>query len=145
VTATHEFPRFLATGGIAALVNLASRYVLNRFLAFEIAVALAYVVGMLTAFVLARRYVFEARDAAPTAQLKRFALVNVFSLALAWCTSVALARHVFPALGFDWHAEDIAHLVGVAAPLGASYFGHRAYTFGNGADRGQRRSVPIER
>jgi putative flippase GtrA len=142
---SREFLRFLATGGIAALVNLLSRYALNKFLSFEVAVALAYLVGMLTAFVLARRFVFAAGEATQSVQLRRFALVNVFSLALAWCTSVVLARHVFPALGFQWHADDVAHFIGVAAPVGASYFGHRAYTFGNLANRGRRRSVLLER
>ena len=40
-----------------------------------------------------------------------------------------LARLAFPAVGFDWLAEDIAHLIGVAIPAVTSYFGHRHFSF----------------
>ncbi len=124
-----EFLRFLSTGGLAAIVNLLSRHELNKILSFEIAIVLAYLLGMLTAYVLARHLVFQASGRSIVSELKRFAIVNVLSLVLVWSISVALARHLFPAIGFVWHAEDIAHFVGVAAPAVVSYFGHRAYTF----------------
>jgi putative flippase GtrA len=69
--------RFLSTGGLAAVVNLLSRYELNRILSFEIAVFLAYLVGMLTAYVLARRFVFQASGRSIVSELKRSAIVNV--------------------------------------------------------------------
>ena len=124
-----EFVRFLSTGGFAAAVNLCSRYQLNKVLSFEIAVALSYLFGMVTAYVLARVFVFQASGRSVVAEFKRFAIINVFSLVLVWSISVALARHLFPAIGFRWHADDIAHFIGVAAPAVVSYFGHRAYTF----------------
>lgn len=127
-----EFLRFLATGGIAAAVNLASRYVLNLVCSFEVAVALAYLLGMVTAYVLARRFVFKPAGRSVAAEFRRFTIVNVFSLALVWSISVSLARYVLPTLGFTWHADDIAHFIGVAAPAVLSYFGHRAYTFAGG-------------
>lgn len=98
-------------------------------MSFEIAVIIAYLVGMLTAYVLARRFVFQASGRSVVSELKRFAVVNVFSLVLVWSISVGLADHLFPAVGLVWHAEDIAHFIGVAAPAVVSYFGHRAYTF----------------
>lgn len=124
-----EFLRFLSTGGFAAVVNLVSRHELNRIMSFEIAVILAYLLGMLTAYVLARRFVFQASGRSVVSELKRFTIVNVFSLVLVWSISIGLANHLFPAVGLVWHAEDIAHFIGVAAPAVVSYFGHRAYTF----------------
>jgi putative flippase GtrA len=124
-----EFFRFLWTGGLAAGVNLTSRYVLNKAMSFEIAVALAYLLGMLTAYVLARQLVFAPSGRAVISELKRFTIVNVFSAVLVWSISVGLARHLFPAIGFAFHPEDIAHFVGVATPAVLSYYGHRAYTF----------------
>jgi putative flippase GtrA len=111
-----QFVRFLSTGGFAAAVNLFSRYQLNKVLSFEIAVALSYLIGMVTAYALARAFVFEASGRSVAAEFKRFAIINVFSLAFVWSISVALARHVFPAIGFQWHADDIAHFIGVGAP-----------------------------
>jgi putative flippase GtrA len=124
-----EFLRFLSTGGLAATVNLFSRHELNKVLSFEAAVVLAYLLGMLTAYILARHFVFPDSGRTVVSELKRFTVINVFSLALVWLISIGLARRLFPAIGFRWHAEDIAHFVGVAAPAVVSYFGHRAYTF----------------
>ena len=124
-----QFLRFLSTGGVAAIVNLLSRYELNKTMSFGAAVVLAYLVGMITAYVLARRFVFQSSGRSVASELKRFTIVNVFSLVLVWSISIGLAKYLFPAIGFVWHPDDIAHFIGVAAPAAASYFGHRAYTF----------------
>ncbi len=127
--AGNQFVRFALTGGVAALVNLASRYLLNLHMGFEIAVALAYLVGMLTAYGLARLFVFQASGRGVRSELVRFAIVNMVALVQVWVISVGLANLVFPAIGFTWHAKDIAHLIGVVSPVVTSYFGHRHYSF----------------
>ena len=127
--ADNQFLRFALTGGIAALVNLASRYLLNRYMGFEIAVALAYLLGMLTAYALARLFVFSASGRGVRSELVRFTIVNAVALVQVWLISVGLANLVFPAIGFTWHANDIAHLIGVVSPVVTSYFGHRHYSF----------------
>jgi putative flippase GtrA len=126
-----EFARFLVTGGIAALVNLGSRYLVNLFVRFEIAVILAYLFGMGTAYILARMFVFEASGRSVASEFQRFVIVNLFALTLVWSISVGTAKFVFPSIGFTWHADDFAHVIGVLAPAVASYFGHRFYTFSN--------------
>jgi len=127
--ADNQFLRFALTGGIAALVNLASRYLLNRYMGFEIAVALAYLLGMLTAYALARLFVFSASGRGVRSELVRFTIVNAVALVQVWLISVGLANLVFPAIGFTWHANDIAHFIGVVSPVVTSYFGHRHYSF----------------
>ena len=124
-----QFLRFLATGGFAAGVNLFSRYLLNNVVSFEIAVVLAYLIGMVTAYVLARLFVFKSSGRSVAEELMRFAIVNFLSLNLVWLISVGLARLVFPQIHFTWHANEVAHFFGVAAPALASYVGHRSYTF----------------
>ena len=49
-----EIVLFLLTGGVAALVNVVSRFLLNPFLGFVPAVVVAYMIGMLVAYVLFR-------------------------------------------------------------------------------------------
>jgi putative flippase GtrA len=124
-----RFLKFLATGGIAALVNLLSRYGLNYLMPFEMAVVVAYLLGMTTAYVLARRFVFDASGRSVASEVRRFVLVNIVALGFVWAISVGLARIVFPTIAFTWHADDIAHLIGVLAPAVTSYVGHRFYTF----------------
>lgn len=124
-----EFGRFLVTGGIAAAVNLLARWLLNFAMSYELAVALAYLFGMTTAYLLARMFVFEASGRSTRSEFLRFAIVNVFALAQVWLVSVGLARLAFPAIDFTWHAENIAHVVGVGIPAVTSYFGHRYFSF----------------
>ena len=124
-----RFVRFLLTGGFAALVNVASRYVLNEYMTFEAAVAVAYLFGVVTAYLLARIFVFESSGRAVATELRRFVFVNALSLALVWGISVGLAVYLFPTLGFRWHADTIAHFIGVASPAVVSYYAHKHYTF----------------
>ena len=126
---TSQFARFLLTGGVAAIVNLGSRYLFNRAVSFEVAVFLAYLTGMTTAYVLARLLVFDASGRSIASELGRFAVVNLFALGFVWFISIGFARVVFPALAFTWYADDIAHLIGVLAPALTSFLGHRFYTF----------------
>lgn len=126
---SREFLSFLITGGVAAIVNLCSRYALGYFIRFEIAVILAYLIGMMTAYVLLRIFVFAPTGRPLAFELGRFTMVNLVSLAMVWSISVALARIVFPAVRFGWYPEEVAHVIGVLAPAIISYFGHRFYTF----------------
>ena len=57
----------------------------------------------------------------------RFGLVNVAGFIQVWIVSVALVRVVFPDMRFEWHAEEIAHLVGVVSPIAVSYYGHKHF------------------
>ena len=50
-------------------------------------------------------------------------------LLLVWLVSVGLAHYLFPALGFTWHDETIAHAIGVAIPIFTSYLGHKHFSF----------------
>ena len=43
--------------------------------------------------------------------------------------SVGLAKLAFPAVGLRWHAELIAHVVGVLSPVLVSYQGHKRFFF----------------
>jgi putative flippase GtrA len=121
--------RFLLTGGIAAAANIGSRYMLNLFNRFEVAVAVAYLIGMTIAYILARLFVFEASGRGIASEFRRFAIVNLLAMACVWAISVGLARFLFPAIGFTWHADDVAHVMGVLAPAATSFVGHRYYSF----------------
>ena len=125
-----QFFAFLLAGGTAAASNIVSRYLFNFIMPFEVAVLFAYFVGMIVAFVLTKRYVFEA-DGSIKRQMTRFLIVNLVSLIAVWTTSVSLANVLFPFFAFDWYAKDIAHLIGVMVPAIISYFGHKNYTFSN--------------
>lgn len=120
---------FVCVGAFAALVNVVTRYLINYVTSFEVAVALAFPFGLLTAYALSRAFVFGPSGRSRKSELTRFLIVNCFALVLIWGISVGLESILFPAINFTWHARDIAHLIGVAAPTMTSFVGHRYYSF----------------
>jgi putative flippase GtrA len=131
-----SFIKFLLTGGVAAIANIAARAALSVVLPFEIAVALAYLVGMVIAYLLARAFVFERSGQSTQSEFLRFGLVNLVGLVQVWLVSIALAQWLLPAIGFTWNSELVAHTIGVLSPVLTSYFGHKLFTFRPTDDRG---------
>lgn len=124
-----QFRRFLLAGGSAACINLVSRALFERFVPYSLAVLLAYLTGMLTAYVLARRFVFPDSQRTHAEASARFVIVNIFGIAQTWVASIALGEHALPALGFVTHAHAIGHLIGVGVPVFTSFVAHRFWTF----------------
>lgn len=124
-----RFLGFLAAGGLAAGANYGSRFLFSTWFPFEVAVALAFVVGLVTGFVLMRNFVFEGAGKPLRPQAIRYLGVNAVALAFTLLISSLMARSILPALGIQDHVEAIAHAFGVAVPVVTSYFGHRMSTF----------------
>jgi putative flippase GtrA len=98
-------------------------------MSFRVAVVLAYLAGMVTAFLLSKVWVFETSGRSAGEEFAGFALVNAIAAAQVWLVSVGLAEWLFPWAGFTWHAELVAHVIGVASPVVTSYFGHKYISF----------------
>lgn len=118
---SKQFITFLITGGIAAFANFGSRIVYNFWVDFSSAVVMAYMTGMMTAFVLAKIFVFKTSQLALHHSAFYFFLVNIVALAQTWLISVSLAYYVF--------SNEIAHAVGVIIPVFTSYLGHKHFSF----------------
>ena len=129
VKADPQFVRFVLAGGIAAAANFGSRFVFSYWVNYELAIILAYLVGMVVAFTLMRGHVFNAKDKALFPQINKFIGVNILAVLQTLIISVLLARWGLPALGIADNAEAIAHFVGVLVPVITSYLGHKFLTF----------------
>jgi putative flippase GtrA len=125
----RQFLLFLVAGGTAALANFGSRILLSTVLPYVPAIVLAYLVGMLTAFVLNRAFVFRDAGTRLHHQALWFVAINVAAVAQTVAISLLLSRWLLPALGMTWHVETVAHAVGVVVPVLTSYLGHRHFTF----------------
>lgn len=126
---TLEFIRFLSIGGIAAAVNFFSRILLSEWLVFKIAVIVAYMIGMVVAFILFRVFVFKASKHGIKKEAYYFVMVNLLAIVQVWLISVGLAEYLFPAIEFSFYREEIAHLVGISVPAITSYYGHKYWSF----------------
>ena len=126
---SHQFLLFLLTGGTAAAVNFGSRILYSVWLSFSYAVILAYLTGMVTAFVLAKLFVFKTSQQSMQRSAVFFALVNLVAVAQTWGISMLLLYVVFPAWRFTYYAAECAHAVGVVVPVFTSYLGHKRWSF----------------
>ena len=126
---SRQFLGFLVTGGLAAAVNFGSRIVYNQWVDFSVAVVLAYLTGMVTAFVLARYFVFTDSELSIQRSALWFVVVNMVAVIQTWVISILLAYYLLPRAGFTQFVPEIAHAVGVAVPVFTSYLGHKRFSF----------------
>lgn len=126
---SRQFLTFLFTGGTAAAVNFGSRIIYSQWFGFSTAVILAYITGMITAFVLAKLFVFKDSEQSVQRSAVIFVLVNIVAALQTWLISMGLAFYVLPALGVQKFVDEIAHAVGVAVPVFTSYLGHKRWSF----------------
>ncbi len=126
---SRQFLVFLLTGGTAAVINFGSRIVYSIWLDFSFAVIFAYVTGMITAFVLAKLFVFEEGQQSVHRSVAFFILVNLVAILQTWAISMGMAYYLLPSLGVTLFVREIAHAVGVAVPVFTSYVGHKRWSF----------------
>lgn len=124
-----RFVKFVVAGGVAAIANFCSRLLLSEFIPYVPAIVIAYGIGMLTAFLLNRLFVFRGSANTLQQQATWFIAVNLLAVLQTVLISLLLARIVFPSIGMAFHAETVAHAVGVVVPVFTSYMGHKMLTF----------------
>lgn len=124
-----QFAKFLASGAVAAALNFGSRIIFSQWMPFIPAVVLAFIVGMITAFVLNRTLVFSASGKHWSNEAAWFVAINLLGMGQTVLVSWLLSRHVLPALGVTRFVEEIAHAVGIVIPIITSFIGHKHLTF----------------
>lgn len=126
---SRQFIYFLLASGFAAVVNFGSRFLYSEYLPFGAAVVAAYMTGMATAFLINKYFVFTKSRHKVRKELFYFTLVNLAGVLQTYLVSVGLAEYGFPALGFTWHPEPTAHMIGIAVPVVSSFLGHKYLSF----------------
>lgn len=126
-----QFVRFVLVGAVAAGANIGSRALFGIWLDYIASVGLAFLVGLSTAYLLNRSWVFAPSGRPWIAEAGYFVVVNLLGLAQTVLLSWMLARLLFPALGLaagePW--DTVAHGIGVVAPMVSSFIGHKYLTF----------------
>src|ERR1700754_1894886 len=112
----RQFIAFVATGSLAAGANVVSFQLFKLVAPFSVAVALAYLTGMVVAFLLFQRVIFGNPGTPLRRRIVRFTQVNMLGLALTLIVSNLMARIVLPAIGWTFYPLELAQLIGVAAP-----------------------------
>ncbi len=126
---SRQFLIFLATGCLAALANFLSRIILNQFFSFSTSVIIAYIIGMIIAYILFRTIVFDAKKSSLRQSIVYFIAVNAIGILLTYVISMFLYFWLFPLILFKFYPDTIAHLIGISVPAFSSYIGHKYLTF----------------
>lgn len=126
---SQRFLKFLIVSSVAAAANIGSRIFFNVWMGYVPAILLAFCVGLTTAFVLNRVFVFKETVNPLHHQAFWFTVVNLAAVVQTLAVSLLLARWLFPSIGFDWHEETMAHAFGVAVPVLTSFVGHKHLSF----------------
>ena len=126
---SNQFLAFLITGGIAALINFGSRVFFNLFVDFSLAIILAYLTGMVAAFILAKKFVFTQSHQELWRSIIFFSLVNSVALVQTWLISMGLAYYFLPYINVTSYVPEISHAIGIMVPVFTSYIGHKFLSF----------------
>lgn len=124
-----KYFKFLIAAGLSVPVNIGSRILFSYYVPFMVAIVLSHFVGMITAFISTRAFVFKSSRKSWVGELGRFTVVNIVSLAQTWIVSVAVLYIVIPHIGYTIMPELTAHVIGLATSSLTSFFGHRHYSF----------------
>ena len=129
---SKQFISFLFAGGFAAVVNFGSRFFYNEYVSYGNAVILAYITGMITAFILTKLFVFEKSAHSTKKEFFYFTLVNMVAIIQTYIISVGFSQYLFPSIGFEFFPDAVAHAMGVIFPVFTSFIGHKYFSFRGG-------------
>ena len=124
-----QFARFLAVGGVALLCHWLSRFAFNWFVSYGFAIVLAYLVGILVAFVLNKIYVFPFSTRPLNFEVFFFFLVNIAAFPFVWIVAYALGEWVLADRMPREVALALSHGFAITLPVFVNFALHKFVTF----------------
>lgn len=124
-----QFARFLVVGGVALTCHWASRFAFNAFVSYGWAIVLAYLVGIVVAFVLNKIYVFPFSTRSLNFEVFFFFLVNVAAFPVVWFVAYALGEWVLAPRMPREVALALAHGFAITLPVFVNFALHKFVTF----------------
>jgi energy-coupling factor transport system substrate-specific component len=126
---SNQFVLFLCSSGAALVLHWVARMLLSLVLPFSVAVVLAYGVGMVSAYLLQKRYVFTRSANSRSREIGLFLAVNLAWLPVVWVLSLWLGDNVLAHLMDPGAAHAIGHGVAITTPVLVNFAFHKFLTF----------------
>lgn len=126
---SRQFLGFVGVGLTAALLHWLARILLGIWIVFPVAVVLAYGVGIASAFVLNRMFVFPNSSRPLGEQIRSFVFINLAFFPVVWIAAMALDRYALPFVGVVRYREAIAHAIAISIPMLATFLFYKYVTF----------------
>ena len=125
---TKQFLGFLVVGGLAALLHWLARILLSVWLPFSTAVIIAYIVGMVVAFLLNSFFVFPKSEKARHTQARDFVWINLLFFPVVWFFSLQIDSWL-KTIGMVSHSEELAHAIAIPLPMFATFLIYKFFAF----------------
>jgi putative flippase GtrA len=126
---TKQFLKFLFVGAAAALANWVSRIIFSFWISFSLAISAAYLVGMVSAFLLNKKFVFPNSPRPIQKQIRDFTLTNLIAFPLVWLMSIQISNFL-QSLGMLAYYEELAHMLALSIPTVVSFLIYKFLAFG---------------
>jgi putative flippase GtrA len=120
--------KFIIVGLLAVTVNWYSRLAITDIATFDIAILIAYPIGMAVAFVLNRFFVFPKNRTPIKIQVRRFIIINLAFIPIVWLCAIGLNQW-FISYYFHAHSEDLAHAIALALPMLLTFLMYKFLVF----------------
>ena len=126
---SRQFIYFLCAGGIAAIINIFTRYLLSFYFNFEISIILAFLLGMFTAYILSKKFVFINSKQSQKRSLFIFSFVNLLAIFQTLFISIIFNLILLNTFNKPILSNLISHIIGVIFPVFTSFYGHKYFSF----------------
>ena len=126
---SRQFIYFLCAGGIAAIINIFTRYLLSFYFNFVISIILAYLLGMFTAYILSKKFVFINSKQSQKRSLFIFSFVNLLAIFQTLFISIIFNLILLNTFNKPILSNLISHIIGVIFPVFTSFYGHKYFSF----------------
>ena len=118
---------FIVCGGIAASINFFSRILLSFYLNLTLSVFFAYILGMLTAYFLFKKFVFLKNKKSKKSSPIFFIVVNFIAVLHIYLMTVLINYVAQSYMGYS--NVTIAHGISLSTSVFLSYYLHKNYTY----------------
>jgi putative flippase GtrA len=81
------------------------------------------------AFILNKIFVFDSKRGNTGKQLFGFVAVSLLGLAQTLLLSLVFRNYAFPAIGFNFYPDAVAHFIGLGTTAFTSFLGHKYFSF----------------
>lgn len=125
---TKQFIFFLLVGITSAGINWFSRWAINHWLDFSIAVILAYGFGMASAYILNRLFVFQHVSRPMLAQIRDFMIINLAMFPVVFLGAI-LFNKLLLIINITFYNEDIAHAFALSLPVVFTFLIYKLHVF----------------
>ena len=126
---SEQFGRFVIAGGVALVLHWLSRFAFNWYVGYSAAIVLAYLVGILVAFVLNKIFVFSYSDRPLKSELFFFFAINIAAFPFVWGGAFVLGVWVLPLFMAKEFALAVGHGIAITLPVFVNFVLHKFITF----------------